>query len=65
MHERVEVLEIELHRARLNIRAQYHQMEAFIQGMNEQSQREVAHYARMEAHAQMMEAHNQKILEFA
>lgn len=36
-----------------------------MQGMNERNQREAAHYARMEAHAQMMEAHNQKILEFA
>ena len=37
VHERVQDLETKMHRARLNIRAQYHQMEMFMENMNERS----------------------------
>ena len=72
LQDRVATMETELYRARLDSRAQYHQMGTFMERVNEQSRRETDHYARMdayiqrmEAREQRMEAQNQKLLEFA
>ena len=58
VQDRMQDLEFEVYRARLDIRAQYHQIESLMTGLNERNQRETAHYARMEAHATTMELHN-------
>ena len=65
VQDRMQDLEAEVYRARLDLRAQYHQIESLRTGLNERNQREAAHYARMEAHATTMELHNQRFLEFA
>lgn len=65
VQDRMQDLESEVYMARLDIRAQYHQIESLRIGLNERNQREAAHYARMEAHATTMELHNQRFLEFA
>ena len=65
MQDRMQDLETEVHRARLDIRAQYQQMETLMTNMRERDQRDATHYARMEAHADTMELHNRRYLEFA
>lgn len=51
IQDRVEAMKTELYRVSLDIRAQYQQLGAFMEGMNERNRREADHYARMEAHA--------------
>ena len=72
LQDRVATMETELYRARLDIRAQYHQMGTFMERLTEQSRREADHFARMDAYTQRMEAReqrmesqHQKLLEFA
>lgn len=72
LQERVAIMETELFRARVDIRAQYQQMGTFMERMTEQNRKEAEHFSRMEAYAQRieareqrMESQHQKILEFA